>query len=111
MLDLTTLAEKAGYLFPPRARAWLLGVAIAVILWFLWRDFRPAVVMADTRRNIIALTARVDTLSARLDDQVAQNGVTLDEIRAMQRWMCYQNRVDAVLAGIPCETITRGGVP
>lgn len=94
------LAELVSFI-PVRLRSLLLVLSLTALGYLVWRDFRPAAVVAQFNGHLSSLDARVSMLEQQQTDIFHM----LSHQDDMQRWMCFQNERNATLAGIPCDSL------
>jgi hypothetical protein len=102
---MTEATEEILKSLPQKLLRPALSIAVGLAAYLLWTNHRPEVVQAplatelrQVHTGLDRLTERVDTIAWRQEERGSQSD-------AMQRWMCFQNRLDAVKAGIPCKRL------
>ena len=102
---MTEATEEILKSLPQKLLRPALSIAVGLAAYLLWTNYRPEVVQAPLVRDVQGMHVTLDHLIVRVDTIAlvqAERGTQTD---AMQRWMCFQNRTDAVKAGIPCKSL------
>jgi len=96
------LLEGVVDTLPKRSLKPLLLVVLTLLGYIGWDNYRPERLLAGITARLDRTNVDVSVLKAHMDSLDA----TVVKVDAMQRWMCFQNRTDAVKAGMPCKSLT-----
>jgi hypothetical protein len=84
---------------PVKVRSTLLVLSLAALGYLVWHNTASAVGQ---------ITGKITELDTRVTVIETDHAHIRDAAQDMQRWMCFQNRPNAELAGIACASLIGG---
>ena len=96
------LLEEVVNTLPKRSLKPLLLIALTCLGYLAWDNYSPEKLLSTVNGRLDRQGADLGILKAHVDSL----DVTVSGMAAMQRWMCFQNRTDAVKSGMPCKSLT-----
>ena len=86
----------------PKVRTALLIILIPLTLALSKPYIWPPAAIQPIEARVTKVESRVDSLTQNLHDFKLE---AKQHFNSIERWMCFQNRIDAIKSGIDCFTL------